>query len=169
MTTIAKPSKNPAKSARAARAKAKAEAEAQAASMKEDMDEEAEQSVSEKVTDTAPEPTVLSQIDSNADNLPKVNPYLVRVNNEERIMITKTSFRIGKAGFGVDYTVTDNGAISRNHCLIFAKDGEYYIRDNKSANHTYVNGQIVKNGEDVLLTHEASIRIADEDFLFKLR
>lgn len=115
------------------------------------------------------EPSLLSQLNNRADNLPKVNPYLIRVNNEERIMITKHTFKIGKASFGMDYTVTDNGAISRNHCTILAKDGVYYIRDNKSTNHTYVNGQMVKNGQDVLLTHESKLMIADEEFLFKLR
>lgn len=135
----------------------------------DDEEEVGNSSILSKTVTPASEPSLLSQLDSRADNLPKVNPYLIRVNNEERIMITKTNFKIGKASFGMDYQVTDNGAISRNHCTIIAKDGVYYIRDNKSTNHTYVNGQMVKSGQEVLLTHESTIRIADEDFLFKLR
>ena len=135
----------------------------------DDEEEIGNSSILSKTVTPASEPSLLSQLDSRADNLPKVNPYLIRVNNEERIMITKANFKIGKASFGMDYQVTDNGAISRNHCTIIAKDGVYYIRDNKSTNHTYVNGQMVKSGQEVLLTHESTIRIADEDFLFKLR
>ncbi len=147
--TAPKPMKNPAQSARIARAKAKAAEE-------------------EKARAEA-EPSLLSQLEGKESTLPKVNPYLIRTNNEERIMITKQTFKIGKASFGMDYTVTDNGAISRNHCMILAKDGVYYIRDNKSTNHTYVNGEMVETGRDVLLTHESKIVIADEEFLFKLR
>ena len=163
VATTPKPAKNPAKSAKVARAKAKT-----ATKVKVDLEEDENESIlSQEVTAT--EPSLISQLDNRSDTLPKVNPYLIRINNEERIMITKANFKIGKASFGMDYQVTDNGAISRNHCMIFVKDGVYYIRDNKSTNHTYVNGQMVKNGQDVLLTHESTIRIADEDFLFKLR
>lgn len=108
------------------------------------------------------------QAQEEAAILPKVNPYLIRVNTNERIMITKQTFKIGKASFGMDYSVGDNGAISRNHCTIFAKDGVYYIRDNKSTNHTYVNGVMVKIGQDAVLTHESKVVLADEEFIFKL-
>ncbi len=108
------------------------------------------------------------QAQEEATILPKVNPYLIRVNTNERIMITKQTFKIGKASFGMDYSVGDNGAISRNHCTIFAKDGVYYIRDNKSTNHTYVNGVMVKIGQDAVLTHESKVVLADEEFVFKL-
>ncbi len=101
--------------------------------------------------------------------VPKANPYLVRVNTEERIMITKQTFKIGKASMGVDYTVKGNGAVSRVHAIISNRDDVYYIKDNKSTNHTYVNGRILDEGDEELLTHDSRIMLGDEEFVFKLR
>lgn len=101
--------------------------------------------------------------------VPKVNPYLVRVNTDERIMITKQTFKIGKASMGVDYTVKGNSAVSRVHAIITSKDGVYYVKDNKSTNHTFVNGKILNDGENELLTHDSKIVLGDEEFIFKLR
>lgn len=101
--------------------------------------------------------------------VPKANPYLVRVNTEERIMITKQTFKIGKASMGVDYTVKGNGAVSRVHAIILNRDDVYYIKDNKSTNHTYVNGRILDEGDEELLTHDSRIMLGDEEFVFKLR
>ncbi len=102
-------------------------------------------------------------------NAPKAMPYLIRVNTEERIMLGKVIFKIGKASRGVDYTVSGNGAISRQHAIITQKDGVCYIKDNKSTNHTYVNGKMLDEGIEEILTHDSMIRLGDEEFLFKIR
>lgn len=104
-----------------------------------------------------------------ATNTPKALPYLIRVSTEERIMLNKAIFKIGKATRGVDYTVGGNGAISRQHAFIIQKDGVCYIKDNKSTNHTYVNGKRVEDGEEEILTHDSLVRLADEEFTFKIR
>ena len=101
--------------------------------------------------------------------VPKALPYLIRVSTEERIMLNKAIFKIGKATRGVDYTVGGNGAISRQHAFIIQKDGVCYIKDNKSTNHTYVNGKRVEDGVEEILTHDSLIRLADEEFTFKIR
>ncbi len=97
----------------------------------------------------------------------KTNPYIVRVDNGERIMVQKAVFKIGKASRGVDYHVSDNGAISRQHAVITKKDDGYYIRDNKSTNHTYVDGRELEEGEEVLLKNNSKFKLADEEFIFK--
>ncbi|MGN0436320.1 MAG: FHA domain-containing protein [Wujia sp.] len=101
--------------------------------------------------------------------MPKAVPYLIRVNTEERIMLNKPTFKIGKATRGVDYTVAGNGAISRQHAVIIQKDGVCYIKDNKSTNHTYVNDKMVEDGVEEILTHDSIIRLGDEEFRFKIR
>ena len=98
----------------------------------------------------------------------KINPYLIRVNTKERIMINKPVFKIGKATRGVDYRVSGNGAISRQHAVIVHKGDSYYIKDNKSTNHTYVNDVEIADDEEVLLKDNATIRLGDEDFTFRL-
>ena len=102
-------------------------------------------------------------------DIPKAMPYLVRVNTEERVMITKQTFKIGKASMGVDYTVKGNSAVSRVHAIITSKDDVYYVKDNKSTNHTFVNGKILDEGDNELLTHDCKIVLGDEEFVFKLR
>ena len=102
-------------------------------------------------------------------NTPKALPYLIRVSTEERIMLNKAVFKIGKATRGVDYTVGGNGAISRQHAFIIQKDGVCYIKDNKSTNHTYVNGKRVEDGAEEILTHDSLVRLGDEEFTFKIR
>jgi hypothetical protein len=105
----------------------------------------------------------------NVVNIAKAMPYLIRVNTKERIMLRKEVFKIGKASIGVDYTVSGNGAISRQHAVIIRRDDVSYIKDNKSTNHTYVNDKLVEEGEEVILTHDSLIRLGDEEFMFKIR
>lgn len=122
-------------------------------------------SVSELVKDAV---GAVSAAAANA-SVPKALPYLIRESTEERIMLNKAIFKIGKATRGVDYTVGGNGAISRQHAFIIQKDGVCYIKDNKSTNHTYVNGKRVEDGVEEILTHDSIVRLADEEFMFKIR
>ena len=150
---------------------------------------EHDESISENAGDDADKEggSILSQTIGNAANsiknaassaastvtstasVPKVNPYLIRVNTDERIMITKQTFKLGKASMGVDYSISGNGAISRVHAIITGKDGEYSIKDNKSTNHTFVDGKSVEEGESVPLTNNCKIVLGDEEFIFKLQ
>lgn len=117
--------------------------------------------LSRTVGDTAKQNTLL--------NAPKAVPYLIRVNTEERIMLNKPTFKLGKASRGVDYSVSGNGAVSRQHAVILQKDGVCFIKDNKSTNHTYVNGKMVEDGVEEILTHDSMIKLGDEEFVFKIR
>lgn len=98
----------------------------------------------------------------------KINPYIVRETTGERAMINKPVFKLGKATRGVDYRVDGNNAISRIHAIITLKDNnQYYIKDNKSTNHTYVNNVQLDPDQELLLTNNCTITLGDEDFLFK--
>ena len=98
---------------------------------------------------------------------PKVQtPYFTRVKSGERISINKPVFRIGKEKSYVDYFIADNTAISRSHCNIHTENGEYFIEDTNSTNHTYVNGKIINSNVKVKLASGDRIRLANEDFTF---
>ncbi len=99
--------------------------------------------------------------------LQKINPYLVRVNTQDRVMITKANFKIGKSSVGVDYTVKGNNAISRVHAIIVKKDNQYFIKDNKSTNHIFVDGKEVAEGKMEALQNGSKIVLGDEEFEFK--
>lgn len=95
-------------------------------------------------------------------------PALIRTKNQEKIIVNKNVFRIGKSKTDVDYTVEDNVAISRVHAIIHKRDGVCYIKDNDSTNNTYVNGVILKGEKEQLLMKGMKISLADEEFIFEL-
>lgn len=100
--------------------------------------------------------------------VPKSMPYIVRVNTGERVMINKAVFKIGKAGRGVDYHVGGNGAISKVHIIIYQREDGCYLKDNKTTNGTYLNGQRLDDNGEMKLSNDAMISIGGEDFIFKL-
>lgn len=97
-----------------------------------------------------------------------VQPHLIRIRNNERIELSKSIFGIGKDMNYADYCIMDNSAISRMHANIISRDGEYFVVDNNSTNHTYVNGMMIPSNVEVQITNGARIHFADEEFEFKV-
>ena len=96
-------------------------------------------------------------------------PYFLRVKTGERISLDKAEFKIGHKARLVDYAITDNSAISRVHCVITKRNGVCFIRDNKSTNGTFVNGEELKAGEEKFLTNNAIVILGDEELVFHIR
>ena len=99
----------------------------------------------------------------------KDNPHLICKKNGEKIPLNKPIFRIGKERSYVDYFIGDNTAISRSHANIVTRDGEYFIVDTNSTNHTYLNDAMIQSNIEVKISHGDKIRLANEDFEFKIR
>lgn len=97
----------------------------------------------------------------------QAQPHLIRAKNNEKIPLNKPVFRIGKEKSYVDYFIGDNTAISRGHANIISRDGEFFVVDTNSTNHTYVNGAMIQSSVEVKLGHGDKIRLANEDFEFK--
>lgn len=110
------------------------------------------------------ETTVLGAAPTAAE--PK--PYLIRTKNNEKINLNKPVFRIGKEKSYVDYFIGDNTAISRSHANFITRDGQYFVMDTNSTNHTYVNGVMIQSNIETQLSHGDKVRLANEDFDFKL-
>lgn len=109
------------------------------------------------------ETTVLSQMQYK-----NIVPYLVRTSNKELIPIEKKEFVIGKSS-ECDYIVVDNKRVSRIHCTLRINNGECYIRDNESTNHTYINGKLIQPNFDVMLNNDDYIKLGDEEFKYWVR
>lgn len=90
-------------------------------------------------------------------------PYLIREKTEEKIVIDRNEFCIGKSRQNCNYSVTDNSAVSRQHAQIISRDGRCYIKDLNSTNKTYVNERAIEEEE---LTSGAKIRLGNERFIF---
>lgn len=99
---------------------------------------------------------------------PKKYAYLIRKSSGEKISISKPSFRIGKERNYVDYFIMDNSAISRIHADIITKENGYYIRDNNSTNHTYINGNVIPDNQETEICDGNEIVLANESFEFHI-
>ena len=99
---------------------------------------------------------------------PKPDPCLTRIKTGERISINKPVFRVGKEKSYVDYFIGDNTAISRSHANIHTENGEYFIEDTNSTNHTYLNGNLLSSNVKVKLSSGDRVRFANEDFTFSV-
>ena len=116
--------------------------------------------------------TVLLGADSVANMM---GPYLLRIKNNERIPLNKPLFRIGReAARGNtqtplnDYVVADNPYVGNSHAVIISRNGEYFLIDNYSQNHSYLNGEQLTGGMEAKLSHGARFTLANEEFEFKL-
>lgn len=96
------------------------------------------------------------------------SPYLIRVKNNEKIILDKPVFRIGKERSYVDYFIGDNTAISRSHANVVSRDGQFYVVDTNSTNHTFINGIMLQSNVEKNISSGDVIRLANEDFEFRL-
>lgn len=88
---------------------------------------------------------------------------LVAMNAPGRVVykVKKDHFVIGKAGAAVDAGIDFNKMVSRVHCCVDCKAGQYTVTDMCSTNGTYLNGnklapnqpQSVKNGDILRLAN----------------
>lgn len=110
-------------------------------------------------------------IDENMipDNgLSDLNPRIIRKKNNESAEITTSPFKIGKEPTFADYCITGNPAISGCHAFIVFDNDAYYIKDTNSTNHVYINGKRIQTNILVPINHNDVIKLANEDFEFKL-
>ena len=109
-----------------------------------------------------------TRFDDRAGQSSSITPMLIRKRNNERIRIDSAVFRIGrKSGFN-DYVVADNLGVGHVHCHIVSHDGEYFLVDDNSKNHTYLDGTQIPPSTEVKLSHGQKFRLSDEEFEFLL-
>ncbi len=105
---------------------------------------------------------------ATSDNYDNPVPYLVRLRTNELIPIIKKEFMIGKSA-DADYQITDNKKVSRKHVVFKISNGECYICDNDSTNHTFINGKLIQPGVEIMLQNDDYIRLGDEEFRYWVR
>lgn len=95
--------------------------------------------------------------------------YLIRKRTDEAIKIDSDIFKIGKEKKYVDYCIENNATVSRSHADILRKENRCYIIDNNSTNHTFIDGEIIPSGKEILLEDGAEIMFGNEKFIFRCR
>lgn len=97
-----------------------------------------------------------------------IQPYLIRLKNNERIPLDRDIFSIGRSRDLVDYAIPDNKFVGHYHCHILSRDGEFFIVDDNSKNHTYVNGTEIQSNIEIKLSHNMIFSVANEEFEVRL-
>ena len=92
-------------------------------------------------------------------------PYLIRKSTKEKILINRDVFKIGKEKSYVDYYV-ENDAVSRTHADIVRKKDHFYVVDQDSLNHTFLEGKRLPAKKYVKIKSGQSFVLADEEFTF---
>ena len=91
---------------------------------------------------------------------------LTRQVTGEKIELGKPSFVLGKNPEKSDYAVADNTNISRVHAVITMRNGRYYVMDQNSTNGTFINGRIIKAGQETEILPGDCLMLANEEFIF---
>lgn len=98
-------------------------------------------------------------------SLPK--PYLLEAETGAKIVITKEVFKLGRDPEQADYA-SNNKVVGRIHAELVTSDGEYFLIDNHSRNGSYLNGVKLSPNEKTKIKHEDCIKLANQEFVFKL-
>lgn len=109
-----------------------------------------------------------TRFDDRSSQPSAIVPTLIRKRNNERIRIDSPIFRIGRDSSFNNYAVTDNHFVGHTHCHIISRDGEFFLVDDNSKNHTFLDGQQIPPSTEIKLSHGQKIRLSDEEFEFLL-
>lgn len=116
--------------------------------------------------------TVLSDDSISIQQMQQMQPVnyhfasLTRQVTGEKIELGKPSFVLGKNPEKSDYAVADNTNISRVHAVITMRNGRYYVMDQNSTNGTFINGRIIKAGQETEILPGDCLMLANEEFIF---
>ena len=116
--------------------------------------------------------TVLSDDGISVQQIQQMQPVnyhfasLTRQVTGEKIELGKPSFVLGKNPEKSDYAVAGNTNISRIHAVITTRNGRYYVMDQNSTNGTFINGRIIKAGQETEILPGDGLMLANEEFIF---
>ena len=132
----------------------------------EEKAESEETAETEGKTESTEEPEAGME-ESEREEKPVIRPFLIRVSNNQKIMIDKDNFVIGKDEKKADYCIIGSSAIADEHAFIVRHEKEYFLIDNNS-NYTYMNRVLIQPDEEVYIPHGAHLSFGDEDFEFRM-
>ncbi len=92
---------------------------------------------------------------------------LVNVKTNDRIIVNKPEFAIGKERSRVDYCIANNNSVSRLHLKIRVRAGKCFVVDMGSKNGTFINNQRLTPNQETPINSGDRLRISDEEFEFK--
>ena len=95
------------------------------------------------------------------------NFRLIRCKTGEEFVFQKPIVQIGRDMPDLDVNIMDNRHIGHQHATIMHDGSGFSIIDQQSANHTYMNGQLLTPKNPYRLENGAHLHFADEEFEFR--
>jgi len=92
---------------------------------------------------------------------------LVNTKKNEKIVINKPEFAIGKERNKVDYAIEGENSVSRLHAKIRVRAGKCYLMDMGSKNGTYINGNKIDPNAEVLIQNGDKIKFSVVEYEFR--
>lgn len=109
-----------------------------------------------------------TEVQRNTIEKPLTNQISIQsMNGQIHFDIQENEFLIGKSREKVQGVITGNSAVSRVHCKIVRKNGDFYVVDMESSNGTYVNGKKIKPGVPEPIFEGCQLRIANAEFIVR--
>ena len=90
---------------------------------------------------------------------------LLRRSNNDSKEISGSNVVLGKDPKSCGFVINGNNAVSRIHATIKLVNNAYYIKDNNSTNHTYINGNKLNPKNQYVLHDRDIIKFANEEFV----
>lgn len=92
--------------------------------------------------------------------------YIMQLSTGKKVFLKAEKFTVGRRDDLCDFAVPSAKKMSKIHATIIHDGNCYYIQDEGSLNHTYVNESEIKPGEYKILADGDTIRFASEKFGF---
>lgn len=93
-------------------------------------------------------------------------PFLIRLETEEQIDITRPVFRLGRGTSNVSHTITNNNKIGRIHAELTLRSGRCFVTDLESKNGTFINDERLAEGVETEIRDGDVLMLANEKFIF---
>ncbi len=98
-----------------------------------------------------------------------VGAYLIRQKTGTKQLVSVTPFYIGRLRSEVDFFIPDNKLVGRVHAAITFTDGQFYLVDKDSRNHTYLDGrQLEPNVPTPIRSGSVIVLSQTETLLFRV-
>ena len=104
------------------------------------------------------ETTVLKSMDYGNSNS---CDFTLVGNNGERITIDKSELTVGKSSSNADYVIS-KPSVSRAHAKLIYRDNSLFLKDLKSTNGTFINGEKLEPDKEYLLQKGMEVKFAGE-------
>lgn len=100
---------------------------------------------------------------------PAVQYYLLYARTQEEVPFTREGLKIGRSAKTADFITKVSINVSRPHCTIYLEGNTPMIKDERSVNGTFINGNRIAAQKGTIVEVGDKITLADEDFIVKSR